>query len=132
MDMDSVLLYKTAMLAGEIMAQSGAETFRVEDTMNRILRTSHYQMIEVHATTTGIMATLSDPAAEPVTGVKRINNRANNLYRINEVNQISRDICDNRIDLNTAYEKLLEVKNKTIYTKRTIAIATVMSAAFPP
>ena len=35
------LLMDTAMLAGEIMLSSGAETCRVEDTMNHILRTSN-------------------------------------------------------------------------------------------
>ena len=32
--MDTQLLLKTAMLAGEIMLRSGAETYRVEDTMH--------------------------------------------------------------------------------------------------
>ncbi|MDF2538603.1 MAG: hypothetical protein K0S76_1624 [Herbinix sp.] len=125
--MDKMLLYKTAMLAGEIMAQSGAETFRVEDTMIRILRTSHFQTIEVHATTTGIMATLADPTIEPITGVKRISNRSNNLSRINEVNQISRNICENSIDLNTAYDKLSAVRNVTTYSGLTVDLATIIS-----
>ena len=33
--MDTQLLLKTAMLAGEIMLRSGAETYRVEDTMHQ-------------------------------------------------------------------------------------------------
>ena len=34
--MDTQLLLKTAMLAGEIMLRSGAERIDVEDTMHRI------------------------------------------------------------------------------------------------
>ena len=39
------LLMDTAVLAGEIMLQSGAETYRVEDTMCHILKTSKRQSI---------------------------------------------------------------------------------------
>ena len=46
--MDTQLLLKTAMLAGEIMLRSGAETYRVEDTMHHILKTAdHIEMAEV-------------------------------------------------------------------------------------
>lgn len=121
-------LFETAMLAGEIMSQSGAETLRVEDTMMRILRISGLQSMEVYATTTGIIATLTDSSIEPITGVKRITNRSNNLSRINEVNNISRKICDSCITIETAYEMLLVIKNQKIYSDRIIAIATVIAA----
>ena len=120
-------LFKTAMLAGEIMAQSGAETFRVEDTMTRILKTSALQSVEVYVTTTGIMATLSDQEIEPISEVKRIRNRVNNLNLINEVNQISRDICDDKITIEEAYRKLLQIRDYKIYPGYIIAIATIVS-----
>ncbi|MDD3172968.1 MAG: threonine/serine exporter family protein [Herbinix sp.] len=120
-------LFKTAMLAGEIMAQSGAETFRVEDTMIRILKTSNLQGVQVYAATTGVMATLSDPNIEPISEVLRINNRVNNLSRINEVNQISRDICDGMISIEEAYDKLILARNKQTYSRFIIAIATIVS-----
>jgi uncharacterized membrane protein YjjP (DUF1212 family) len=125
--MDYILLYKTAMLAGEIMLQSGAETFRVEDTMIRILRTSHFDTIDVYATTTGIMATLADPTVEPITAVKRISNRSNNLSRISEVNQISRNICDQVMTVEEAYKNLIDLRNRMTYSKLTIAIATLVA-----
>ena len=122
-------LFKAAMLAGEIMAQSGAETFRVEDTMNRILRTSQLQSVEVYATTTGIIASLSDPSIESISGVMRITNRANNLSRINDVNQISRNICDCKITLDEALLQLEEIRSRKPYSKTTIAFATIVSTA---
>ena len=38
--MDYKLLLDTAVMAGEILLESGAETWRVEDTMLRMLRMS--------------------------------------------------------------------------------------------
>jgi uncharacterized membrane protein YjjP (DUF1212 family) len=125
--MNYKILFKTAMLAGEIMSQSGAETFRVEDTMIRILRISNFQSFDVYATTTGIVATLEDPSIEPITGVKRISNRANNLSRINDVNQISRNIVEGRMTIEEAYEQLKIIRNHKPYTKLVIAGATIVS-----
>jgi uncharacterized membrane protein YjjP (DUF1212 family) len=127
--MNYKVLFKTAMLAGEIMAQSGAETFRVEDTMIRLLKTSNFQFVDVYATTTGIVSTLSDPSIEPITGVKRISDRSNNLSRINEVNQISRNVCEGIITVEEAYEKLLTIRTYKTYSKLTIAFATVVATA---
>ncbi len=120
-------LFKTAMLAGEIMAQSGAETYRVEDTMIRILKSSKLSSVEVYATTTGIVATLSDPSIEPITGVKRISNRSNNLSRINDVNQISRNLCDGIISTNEAINELEAIRHRKIYSDPVIAFATIIS-----
>ena len=125
--MDYKALFKTAMLAGEIMAQSGAETFRVEDTMNRILSTSKLQSVQVYATTTGIVASLLDPTIEPISGVARINNRANNLSRIHDVNQISRNICDEKMTVAEAFKALEQIRMKKTYSKLTLAIATIIS-----
>lgn len=126
-EMDYKVLLKTAMLAGEIMAQSGAETFRVEDTMIRILKNSNLQSVEVYATTTGIVASVSDPSIEPISAVARISNRANNLSRIHDVNQISRNICDGRITIDEAHNELMEIRNHKIYSKITHSIALVVS-----
>lgn len=120
-------LFKTAMLAGEIMAQSGAETFRVEDTMTRILKTSNLKVIEVFVTTTGFMATLSDSDIQPITEVKRINKRVSNLSLINEVNQISRDLCDGKITVEEAYNQLGSIRSKKTYSGLIIIFATVVS-----
>ncbi len=120
-------IFNTAMLAGEIIAQSGAETFRVEDTMIRILNTTGASSVEVYATTTGIVASISVADKEPLSGVIRIANRSNNLSRVNDVNQISRDICDDKITIDEAYAKLLKIKTNKIYSNFTIAIASVIS-----
>ena len=51
--MDYKLLLDTAVMAGEILLESGAETWRVEDTMLRMLRMSGLKTADVLALTTG-------------------------------------------------------------------------------
>ncbi len=120
------LLMDTAVLAGEIMLSSGAETYRVEDTMSHILRTSNRQSIEAFALMTGIVATMNDETMEqPITVVKTINQRSTNLNNIIKVNEISRSYCSGRLTLEAAYEQLKNVKEK-LYSRTTFNIATAI------
>ena len=70
--MDYQLIVRTAVLAGELMLCSGAETYRVEDTMNHILRTAKTQTAEALVFMTGIVATVDSPDIEPVTVMRRV------------------------------------------------------------
>ena len=63
-------LLNMAVLAGSIMISSGAETHRVEDTLHRILGTTHFEHADAFVFTTGMVVTLSDPSAGR-TGGKR-------------------------------------------------------------
>ena len=67
--MDYQALIEMAVLAGEIMLVSGAEVYRIEDTVSRILKQSGLEGIEVFALATGIFATLSDPSISAITAV---------------------------------------------------------------
>ena len=105
--MDTQLLLKTAMLAGEIMLRSGAETYRVEDTMHHILKTAdHIEMAEVLVIMTGISATIKLENEKAVTVTKRVEERDTNLKLVVDVNEISRQYCGDDLTLEQAYEKL--------------------------
>ena len=68
--MDYKLLMNTAILAGEIMLKSGAEAYRVEDTIRRILNMAHVENVDTIVLMTGIVATL-DNHSNPESGIKR-------------------------------------------------------------
>ena len=91
--MDYKLLLDSVVMAGEIMLESGAETWRVEDTMLRMLKMSKLKTAEVFAMTTGFTVTLDDPSMDSMTVVRRIENRSMNLERVDRINQISRNFC---------------------------------------
>ena len=125
--MNYKLIMDTAVLAGEIMLSSGAETYRVEDTMCHILRTSKCEKIEAFALMTGIVTTLDDSClSQPMTVVKTINDRATNLNNVIKVNEISRAYCGGRITLEQAYENLNHIQEKQ-YNCTVLNIATGFS-----
>ncbi|MGI6510263.1 MAG: threonine/serine ThrE exporter family protein [Erysipelotrichaceae bacterium] len=110
---------KTATLAGEILIQSNAEAYRVEDTVRHILNKANFNSSNVVALTTGLYTTVEDNDDEPVTIIRRINNRSINLYRIARVNDVSREIVSGNIDIREAYDKLINLKSSEYapYTK---------------
>lgn len=113
MKSDYKRLMETAMLAGQLMLTSGAETYRTEDTMKRILKTSGLQQVESYVTVTGIMATMNDETLEqPITAIYRVNERGTCLYRVMRVNAVSREYCSGTLSLSEAYQKLLDMQKK--------------------
>ena len=109
--MDYKLLMDTAMLAGKMMLESGAETYRVEDTMHHILKTSHLEVVEILVVLTGITACISGENVAPVTLIQGIEKRGTNLSVIEQVNQISRRYCGGEIELQEAYDQLKRVES---------------------
>ena len=104
-----------AVRAGEIMLASGAEVYRVEDTIHRILKHSGIARADVFVVTTGIVATIADASLPPLTLVKRVENRATNLNRIYQVNNVSREFCSGKLSVREAQERLDRIANTTLY-----------------
>jgi len=113
--MNDKLLMETAVLAGEIMLVSGAEIYRVEDTINRILRMAERKSAETIVLSTGIFATLKDMEIEPITVARRVADRATNLNRVFLVNDVSRSLCDGNLSVEDAYERLKEIRTVREY-----------------
>ncbi|MBR2408232.1 MAG: threonine/serine exporter family protein [Lachnospiraceae bacterium] len=120
-------LADTAMLAGTIMMQSGAETYRVEDTMQRILDTSEVETTEVLVLSTALMLTVDDPSISTISKMQRITSRDTNIGNICEVNQLSRQYCGGEISLDEMYEKLKMLKEHKRYPGGLCHIGTLLT-----
>lgn len=108
---------RLALLAGENMAVHGAESYRVEDTACRILKTTGFSVAEAHATLTGLSITLSDPSMEQgITLSKRIVNRDNDLSQISRTNEISRRFVSGDLSVEQAIAALEKLNEKRYYS----------------
>lgn len=130
MSMDYMLLVDTAVLAGEIMLGSGAEAYRVEDTISHFLKMANLKHAQVFVTTTGIIATLSDPSIDAITVVRRVQRRSTNLNKIYLVNDVSRRFANNQIELQEAFYELKRIRIMEQYSQMTKSLGIVMTAAF--
>lgn len=123
--MDAQLLMKTATLAGELMLKSGAETYRVEDTMSYMLKTaSDLESSDVIVIMTGITATLKVKNEAAITAIRRVNKISTNLNVVACVNEISRELCSKQISLEEAYKELLKIESK-VYSNREYNIGVI-------
>lgn len=130
--MDYKLLMNTAVLAGVTMLKSGAETYRVEETITRILGTAGVETVETVVLTTGIFVTLDNPDMENLSVIKRVESRGMNLNRIERVNSVSRRYCAGEITLEDAYKELKTIRGRQ-YRRMHYNLATIgVCAGFAP
>lgn len=128
--MDYKMLMETAVTAGEIMLSSGAEIYRVEDTMNHILRKAKVKTADAYVLSTGIIATLEDPSIDTITVVRRVLKRSTNLNRICVVNDISRKFCSGSLSLEEANRQIREAEKNQIYRNITKKLSIVGVTGF--
>lgn len=100
-----------ALRAGEIMLKSGAETYRVEDTMTRICKACSIENVEVFATTTGIFISLDkgDEDSDTHTFIKRIRGWGHDLEKISKINQFSRRFTTTDLTVDEGLEMIEEI-----------------------
>ena len=75
------------------MLECGAEVRRVEDTAQRICRAYGAEQVEVFSITTLIVATIVMPGGRHRTQTRRVYYNGNNLWRLENLNAVSRRIC---------------------------------------
>lgn len=102
---------EVCMLAGKIMLQNGAETYRVEDTMVRIAASFNNLVSHSYVTPTGILFSID--GLEP-TKFTRISERTTDLEKVVIVNSISRRISAGITDLDEAYKELIKLDKENL------------------
>lgn len=103
-----------AVRAGELLMKNGTETYRVEDTIERICRACNVPYVEVFATQTGIFVTIDSGKddSDVFTYVKRINGGSStDLKKISEINRFSREFTTTDMSIEDGIKRLKEIKH---------------------
>ncbi|MDR1572142.1 MAG: threonine/serine exporter family protein [Clostridiales Family XIII bacterium] len=96
-----------ALFAGEIMMRSGAEIYRVEDTIVRICRACDIPYVECFATTTGIFLSLDGGQdGDMHTFIKRIHSINTDLDKISRINRFSRAFTSTDLSVEEGFQQL--------------------------
>jgi uncharacterized membrane protein YjjP (DUF1212 family) len=104
-------LVSLAGIAGEIMLKNGAETYRIEATMEHMAKACGASAVECFVIPTGVFLTVTDRAGRTLTVMRRVRDRTINLDRISKVNELSRDLVARRMGYEDA-KKVLESISK--------------------
>ena len=109
MEINEIL--EVANYAGKIMLESGAEAYRVEETMNRICISLGVESASSYATPTVIISSVSHNKSIKSL-VERISNRSVNMQKIDKVNDLARKISTDNITLEELKKRLKEIEEE--------------------
>jgi len=105
-----------ATLAGRIMLKNGAETYRVEDTIERICKSrKEVKYVNAFSTPTGIFVSI-EVGEEMLSYIMRIKSTKIDLNKINLVNEFSRDFVNSDMNIDEGLKRLREIDKTNDYS----------------
>lgn len=127
---DCEKLLSVSARLGASLLKSGAEIYRVEDSMQRIF--SAYGIEGgIFATSTCIIASLTDEQGHSVSKTLRIHFRTTDLDRVAELNDLCRRICSSPPSLEEFEREVFKIEQRPVYPFSLTVIAfAVISFSF--
>ncbi len=108
-------LLNTTMDIGHCLLAAGAETYRVEEAMQRILYAYGVKHADVFAITNNITVTMTMADDTCYTRLRRVYSRSTNYQMIEDINNLSRYICSERPSVEEIKAQLEELQKKKPY-----------------
>ncbi len=112
--MDYYALMDLVINLGYQLAMSGAETFRVEESINLILKAYGLEA-EAFAIPNCLTVSIKTEGGKPMTRMRRIGDHGNDLDAVERYTNLSRRICAQRPDPVTALQWLEDTNHSRIY-----------------
>lgn len=128
--MDINKLVHLTSFAGEIMLENGAETYRVEETIERMCSAYGVQEVDSFVTPTGIITSITDVDGKIYSKVSRVRHRKVDLDKISKINDLSRQICSKNLPLNIVENHLITINNGQDYERNLVIFSSSISAGF--
>ena len=110
-------LLELLLKAGQILLESGAETYRAETTVAHMYSSLGNGKIDVFALATTITVSIYQDGRH-YSFTKRIRKRDIDLNKIEQVNAVSRQISRLELDVSTAMDMLNKIDSKTSQKNR--------------
>lgn len=105
----------TCLLAGEIMLTYGAETYRIEETLERMAVAAGFANVHCFSTTTGIFLSFEEKKGDgDLMQMVRVDDRRQDLNKVKEVNQVSREFTGGYLTISEAHERLKEIYHSPV------------------
>lgn len=127
--MDVEKLLNTVVRAGKLLIESGAEIYRVEETMIRLCQSyPEVQVADSFVTGTGIMLsiTVNDKTS---TRIGRVRSKSVDLHCIDLINSLSRRVCEMHISVDELEACLNAIEKEARYSFWITALFGAIGAA---
>lgn len=101
---------------GKLLLENGAETYRVEDSIERVATAYGVAQVDVYAAATSIMITITTPDNRSLSRIKRIRKRSVNLDKVERLNRLCRQTVALKLDLDVVKETLRAISLRPDYS----------------
>ena len=108
--MTTAELISAAIEIGQQLLESGAELYRVEESMQRICLAYGARDTHVYAVPTSIIITIAREGEAPLTRSRRIYARGTDLSRIDSLNMLCRRLCAEPQPYDVVRERLAQLR----------------------
>lgn len=108
-------LLTCALDIGEMMLISGAEIGRVENSVQLICAAYGCRRTDVFTITSSIVVSIEDPDRKFYTQTRRITGTQTNLSRLDQLNSLSREICQKKPSYSFVQAKLRIIREMRSY-----------------
>ncbi len=112
---------------GHLFLKYGAEVYRAEQSVAYISKSYGLELVDVFAIPSTIIVTVTTKD-DYITKTQRINNATIDLYRVELLNSLSRDICEHKLTYNQILECLEQIKTAKTYSSPIRVLALSLSA----
>lgn len=125
-------ILKLALRAGELMMKSGAEMYRVEDTIRRICLACGIRHVDTFAVPTGITVSIDSGKEEHTlhTSMRRVKGGNIDLARISAINNFSRIFTTTDMSIEQGLVKIEEIAAKKTYPLGIRLLGAALVSAF--
>lgn len=114
---------------GKQLMMNGAEIYRVEESIERILQAYGYEQREVFAIPSCIIINIQDQDRNYTKAV-RIKTTSNNLHKLGTLNSLCREICRDRPEMEKNIQQLQEILDEPRYPELIGYLASAVGAFF--
>lgn len=127
MDHDKLLMLGTDL--GCLLMTSGAEIFRVEESMARLLSAYGIEP-QVFAIPSCIILSITTPQGRPITRMCRIPAHGTDIELLEQCNDLCRRLCREPIDLDEALAQVAALKHHREYPCPVVLLSYSIASAF--
>lgn len=129
-EMEAKKLLNFSMKFSYLMMDNGAEVYRVEDTITRICRSfENIKAVNVFATYSVVIISFVYNGTT-FTSMRRVNSSNKNLEKISLLNELSRNIVSDKLNIDEAFDNLRYIKRKESYSNFIKVLSLTVCAPF--
>jgi len=97
------------------MQKYGAETFRVEDSIARVLSALGATDVNVFVINSCFMVSMKSKEGSVASEIRRCTDKTPDLYKIDRLNSLCRKICSEEMDYDTIIAEIDDIESKKVY-----------------